>query len=139
MIIKEYKKFKEAVVSFDFDGVLHTSMIPGTLHPINFILPDTWKPNLKLHDILKKEQKTHKVIIVTARPHWNKLEIQDFLKKWNLKVDDIITTNNMPKKPYLMKNNVIKHYDDNPKMITELKDSGIEFIVVDGEKLKKIS
>ena len=56
MIIKEYKKFR-GVVSFDFDGVLHTSMIPGTLHPINFILPDTWKPNLKLHDILRKEKK----------------------------------------------------------------------------------
>jgi phosphoglycolate phosphatase-like HAD superfamily hydrolase len=137
MIITEYKKFR-GVVSFDFDGVLHTSMIPGTLHPINFRLSKTWKPNLKLHDILRNEQKTHKVIIVTARDTWNKPQIKEFLDMWNLHVDDIVTTDNRPKLDYLINNNVIRHYDDNPKMITELKDSGIEFILVDGEKLKKI-
>jgi uncharacterized HAD superfamily protein len=138
MIITEYKKFR-GVVSFDFDGVLHTSMIPGTLHPLNFRLPKTCKPNLKLHDILRNEQKTHKVIIVTARDTWNKPEIKEFLDMWNLHVDEIITTDNRPKLDYLINNNVIRHYDDNTKMITELKDSGIEFILVDGEKLKKIS
>ena len=106
MIIKEYKKFI-GVVSFDFDGVLHTSMIPGTLHPLNFHLPNTWKPNLKLHDILRQEQKTHKVIIVTARDTWNKPEIKEFLDMWNLPVDEIITTDNRPKLDYLINKNEI--------------------------------
>jgi hydroxymethylpyrimidine/phosphomethylpyrimidine kinase len=108
-------------------------MIPGTLYPKNFHLPNTWAPNLKLHDILRNEQKTHKVIIVTARDTWNKPEIKEFLDMWNLPVDEIITTDNQPKLSYLIENNAIRHYDDNPKMIAELKDSGIEFILVEGD------
>ena len=135
MIITEYKKFR-GTVSFDFDGVLHTSMVPGTLHPINFFEPNSWIPNLKLHDLLRQEKKLHKVIITTARDTWNKLEIEEFLKKWNLPVDEIITTDNKPKKPYLIANNVIRHYDDNLNLIQELKGTGIEFILVENDKIK---
>ena len=138
MIITEYKKFR-GVVSFDFDGVLHTSMISGTLHPINFLDTDSWKPNLKLHDIFRKEQRTHKIIVVTARDTWNKPQIEAFLRLWNLYPDEIITTDSTSKKPYLMKNNVIRHYDDNPKLQTELAGTGIEFMLVyDVDKIKKI-
>lgn len=137
MIITEYKKFR-GVVSFDFDGVLHTSMIPGTLHPIGFKNPDDWIPNLKLHDILRKEQKTNKVIIVTARDTWNKPQIEQFLKKWNLNVDEIITTDNRPKKYFLLRNNVVKHYDDNPELKRQLEGTGIELaFVYDTDKIKK--
>jgi hypothetical protein len=135
MIITEYKKFR-GTVSFDFDGVLHTSMVPGTLHPINFSEPNSWVPNLKLHDLLRQEKKLHKVIITTARDTWNKPKIEKFLKKWNLPVDEIITTDNKPKKPYLIANNVIRHYDDNLNLIQELKGTGIEFILVKNDKIK---
>lgn len=137
MIIKEYREFR-GVISFDFDGVLHTSMIPGTLHPINFFDPDSWEPNFKLHDLLRKEADSHKVIIVTARDTWNKRQIEAFLNKWNLPVDEIITTDNKPKKSFLINNDVIRHYDDNPRLRTELAGTGIEFMLVHGDKIEKI-
>jgi hypothetical protein len=132
-----YKKFNEnnkPVVSFDFDGVLHLSMIPNTLHPINFTEPDTWEPNYLMHDILRKEQKNNRIIIVTARDTWNKPEIEYFIKKYNLSIDEIITTNEMPKKSFLLNHNAIKHYDDNINLLNELKRTGIEFILVKNGK-----
>jgi hypothetical protein len=132
-----YKKFNESnkpVVSFDFDGVLHTSMIPNTLHPINFTEPDTWEPNYLMHDILRKEQKNNRIIIVTARDTWNKPEIEYFIKKYNLSVDEIVTTDEMPKKSFLLNRNAIKHYDDNLDLLNDLKGTGIEFILVKNGK-----
>ena len=136
-----YKKFNEntkPVVSFDFDGVLHTSMVSGTLHPINFTEPDTWEPNYLMHDILRKEQENNRIIIVTARNTWNKPEIEYFLKKYNLFVDEIITTDEMPKKSFLLSRNAIKHYDDNTDLPKELKGTGIEFILIENGKPSKI-
>jgi hypothetical protein len=137
-----YKKFNESnkpVVSFDFDGVLHTSMVPGTLHPINFTEPDTWEPNHLMHDILRQEQNNNTIIIVTARDTWNKPEIEYFLRKYNLSVDEIITTDELPKKSFLLSHNAIKHYDDNINLLNELKGTGIEFVlVVEGKPTEKI-
>lgn len=137
-----YKKFNEntkPVVSFDFDGVLHTSMVSGTLHPINFTEPDTWEPNYLMHDILRREQKNNRIIIVTARDTWNKPEIKYFLEKYNLPVDEVITTDEMPKKSFLLEHNAIKHYDDNINLLNELKGTGIEFILIqDGKPTEKV-
>jgi len=131
MIITEYKKFENrGIVSFDFDGVLHLSTIPGTLHPINFDEYKTWIPNYEMIKLLKEERKNHKVIITTARDNWNKPEVEQFLKLHNIIVDDIILTNNQPKRQYLLINKVIRHYDDNPKLQKELEGTGIEFILV---------
>jgi hypothetical protein len=131
MIIKEYKSFIDReVVSFDFDGVLHSSMIPGTLHPINFTDVGSWSPKYDMIELLRKEKKNHKIIITTARDSWNKGHIEKFLKLHNIEVDDIILTNNQPKRDYLVANKVIRHYDDNAKLEKELEGTGIEFILI---------
>ena len=131
MIIKEYKNFlKRGVVSFDFDGVLHSSMIPGTLHPINYTDVGSWTPKYDMIELLNQEKKNHKIIITTARDTWNKPHIQKFLELHNISVDDIILTNNQPKRDYLVANNVIRHYDDNAKLEQELEGTGIEFILI---------
>lgn len=130
-MIKEYKKFIDReVVSFDFDGVLHSSMIPGTLHPINYTDIESWVQKYDMIKLLNKERKNHKVIITTARDSWNKQHIQQFLKLHNIEVDDIILTNNQPKKDYLVANKVIRHYDDNDKLEQELQGTGIKFILI---------
>ena len=131
MIIKEYKNFlNRGVVSFDFDGVLHSSMIPGTLHPVNYTDVGSWAPKHDMIELLNKEKKNHKVIITTARDTWNKPHIKKFLELHNISVDDIILTNNQPKRDYLVANNVIRHYDDNAKLEQELEGTGIEFILI---------
>jgi hypothetical protein len=154
MIITEFNKFnKRNVVSFDFDGVLHLSMIPGTIHPADWINYKTWIPSKKLHGILKKEhQNGNKIIVISARdkkfydfnkPDFNwdsppldmKKIMMKFMKLYQLPVDDIILTDNGPKKQILIDMKAIRHYDDNIDMERELKDTNIEFVYVYNDKI----
>lgn len=127
------------VITYDFDGVMHTGVIPGTIHPLP--MPSQWTPNMTMINRLKDEAKTHDIYIVTARDgdssgrnQW----IDKFVIDHKLPVKDVICTNDTPKLPYLKKLGSIRHYDDNKKMIAELRDSDIEFVLVDplSEKTK---
>lgn len=120
------------VVTFDFDGVMHTGVYPGTIHP--YSNPRLWVPNKYCIDKLHDEAKTYEIHIVTARngdEDGCNYDIEDFITKHDLPVTGIICTNGGKKIKYLQNINSIRHYDDNSDMIEELEGSGIEFVLVD--------
>lgn len=141
MSIKKFENFEERdIVSFDFDGVIHRSVIPGTIHPINFDQPDTWEPFEMMHQAIRKEHSNgNKVILITARDSWNYKEIESYIKKYNLPIEEFIYTDNDPKLSFIVASLSIRHYDDSPLLKHGLKKHGIEFYLVDPIKqtLKK--
>ena len=62
--------------------------------------------------------------------NWNRPELETFVKMYNLPFTKIYFTNNQSKLSILKKLNVIKHYDDRD-ISDELKNSGIQFMLVD--------
>ena len=108
----KYLRKLHDTVSFDFDGVLHSSVIG--LNPINWDKPKTWKPRLDMFEKLRKEAETHKVVIVSARDQWMKPYIEEFISMHNLPVSEIFCTDDEPKKEILKSVKAIRHYDDNP-------------------------
>jgi hypothetical protein len=130
------------VVSFDFDGVLHRSVVPGTTHPINFDQPDTWEPFEMMHAAVRKEHGMgNKVIVVTARDNYMKPYLMQFIKKYDLPIEEIECTDDEPKLPYIVASNSIRHYDDAAVLKNGLKKHGIQFYLVDPIKqnLKKVA
>lgn len=127
--MKHIKLFEDErpIISYDFDGCLHTSVIG--YDPINFIEPETWEPFEAMHKSLREDAKTHKIVIVTARPEITNPYVWEFVKMHNLPVEEIYATDNMPKTPLLKKLGVIRHYDDHVGLIQPLKDAGIEFVL----------
>src|SRR3989304_7130271 len=91
--------------------------------------PDKWVPVGKMHERLRGEAKKAKIIVISARNEDQ--DIKDYVKRYNLPVEEVIITNNMNKLPYLKRANVIKHYDDNKEMVTQLHGSGIEMVILD--------
>jgi hypothetical protein len=124
-----FKEWAQKTVSFDFDGVLHTNLIPGTRHPVSYEETDL-TPNKTMLEKVKEEAKTNRVIVVSARPKWCVPVMEEFIKKQKLPIQDVFATDNSPKLPILKKMNAIRHYDDSPKVGAELEGSGIEFILV---------
>lgn len=139
--LKTFEKYNKSIVSFDLDGVLHLSMIENTIHPSDYWDFDNLIPNYKLMEEVKKEyNKGNKIIIVTARTDYDniiKTGIEKFIKRYDLPISDIILTNNRPKIQYLKNIGVIKHYDDNIHMINDFCNTGIDFILVKKDKMKK--
>lgn len=68
----------------------------------------------------------------TARDNWNRPELETFVKMYNLPFTKIYFTNNQSKLSILKKLNVIRHYDDRD-ISDELKNSGIQFMLVDAK------
>lgn len=153
-MLTEFSTFdNRPVVSFDFDGVLHSDVYPGTTHPIDIMGATDWTPNEKIHDILRMEsQAGNKIIIVTSRHNvvmkkdvvMKKSEwvpvfdyIVKFLRKYNLPVSQVQFTNDTKKLPFLRKLGVIRHYDDNPELKRELKNSNIEFVFIKNNEIEK--
>ena len=120
-------------VSFDFDGVLHIDIIPGTLHPLR---SDTHllTPNYKYIDLMFEEHRHNDIYIVSARPVLERYVLENFSSYHSLPVKEIHCTEG-PKKDVLLSLDVVRHYDDNYKMKDRLKDTNIEFIFVDNYKL----
>ena len=130
------------VVSFDFDGCLHCSIIPGTTHPINFDQPDTWEPIEIVHNAVRREHELgNKVIIITARDNYMKPDLWKFIKKYNLPIEDIECTDDAPKLNYIVASNSIRHYDDAAVLVKGLRKHGIQFYLIDPSKqtIKKVS
>jgi len=131
MRILSFKLFENErpVISYDFDGCLHTSVIG--YDPINFTEPATWEPFTEMHDQLRKDAKDHKIVIVTARPPITNEYVWEFIKMHNLPVEEVYATDNMPKLPVLKEIGAIKHYDDHKNLGNLLTGSGIDFVLVD--------
>lgn len=117
-----------AKVSFDFDGILHSSVIPNTLHPICYNRVHLWEPRYDMIDILLKEAETNEVYIVTSRNSENEPEIMEFVIMHDLPINGIICGDGFPKAPNLIKLGSIRHYDDDIELTEPLKRAGIEFI-----------
>lgn len=129
--------FKFMIISFDFDG---------TLCWVNKSNVSIFRRNIKIFNLLKKHIKNKdKIIITTFRNIKNennenkknnkRVLINDYLKKYDIKVNKIIFTDHKPKKPYLLKNKVSVHYDDCSDTIESLKGTKIKGILVD-KKIK---
>jgi len=131
MRILPYKLFEneKPIIGYDFDGCLHTSVIGHD--PINFTDFETWEPFTEMHDQMKEDAKTHKIVVVTARPPETNEFVMAFIHKYDLPVEEIYATNNWPKTPILKELKVVKFYDDNNRLIAPLKEAGIEFVLVD--------
>jgi hypothetical protein len=119
------------VVSFDFDGVLHRDIYPGTHHPLDHNEPNM-TPNEPMHDKLREEARQNRIVITSARCPDTIPIMKTFLKSNGLSqyVTEIVATCNKPKLPELQRMKVIRHYDDHPRVGTELQGSGIEFVLV---------
>lgn len=122
------EQYQQPVVSFDFDGVLHCDIIPGTNHPINFWSADL-TPYPAMIEKLKEEARNNKVIIVTARDYGDKVPSL-FVKNHNLPVSNVFCTDNGPKLATLQREKAIRHYDDSLRVKSELEGSNIEFVFV---------
>jgi hypothetical protein len=131
MRILSYKLFENErpIISYDFDGCLHTSV--DGLDPHDFADWDSWIPFTEMHDQMREDAKTHKIVVTTARPPETNEYVQAFLEKFDLPVEEIHATNNWPKTPLLVDIGAVKHYDDNIKLTVPLREAGIEFVLVD--------
>lgn len=128
-----YVPILDDIISYDFDGVLHKSMIPNTIHPIDFDSWNEWIPNMEIIRNLKEEsQKGSNIIVVTSRCMFDIPTIWSFINKWSIPVCEVYTTeSDYVKKSYILKNlNASKHYDDNPNIQDDVNNNGIEFILV---------
>jgi hypothetical protein len=140
MNIKRFENYRmgndnKPIISYDFDGVLHRSVIEGTTHPINFWEPETWEPFDKMHELMFQEAKENIIWVITKRDNNMKKAVEYYINSWGLPVEYIICTNGYPKWDILEHYNISKHYDDDPDMIYEyegnLKDLDVELIHVD--------
>lgn len=119
------------VISFDFDGVLHRSVIQGTTDPINYDQPKSWSPFKESFDIIFKEAlKGNKIVIVSKRMESMNLFIAEFVDIHKLPVSEIHCTNCQSKYHKLKNLKVDTHYDDCEDLIEELEGSGISFVLV---------
>jgi hypothetical protein len=128
--INEYYKDNRPIISFDFDGVLHQSVIEGTTHPINYDKYDTWKPFEKVHDLIFELSKTHKIIVVTKRSEWMREYTQAFIDGYNLPVEELYCTDGKSKWELLEDLGAISHYDDDTEMISECKGKSVKLYYV---------
>lgn len=119
---------KEEVVSFDFDGVLHTSIWPGTTHPTEFWSADL-EPRKELHEKVREEKNAgHQLVVVTARDDNMEDIVWEFIERHLPGIfKEVYTTNGGPKANLLMRIGAIRHYDDKD-MTQELADTCVEFI-----------
>lgn len=148
---------KKNIVSFDFDGVLHLDVVPGTIHPIHQFTKKDWRPNKKMHEVLRNEHLAgNRIIVITARGDFIlksddifSLDLNDeyldaepilmkFLQKHNLPVERIFFTGGESKVDIINALGVIRHYDDNYDMEYELENTDTEFIwVKDGSIFRR--
>lgn len=148
-MVKLYENFiNRPIVSFDFDGVLHLSMIENTLDPIDFLAWDLI-PNETVFDAIWSEYDSgNKIIVVSARckiesykkskttfSDITKILMWKYINYYNLPIEEIYLTCGRPKKLILEKLKVIRHYDDNFNMRYELDDTNIDFKYVYKEKI----
>jgi hypothetical protein len=124
-----YEPIFNKVVSFDFDGVLHKSIIKGTIHPKYYNDYDNFEPNKELIDKINYLSKTHTIIVVTSRQNYEVSNIWKFIRNNNINIHDVFTTNgDIVKKSYILKNvKALTHYDDNIQLKSDIESVGTIF------------
>ena len=136
-IYENYRDDTRPIISFDFDGVLHKSVIKGTTHPINYNKPNTWLPFEKMHDLLFKLSENYRIIVVTKRSEHMRPATEYYINSFALPVEKLYCTGGIDKWDLLESLGVIIHYDDDKNMIYEYKgmskDSSVKLILVDVE------
>ncbi len=122
------------IISFDFDGVIHKSVIEGTTHPINYDKPNTWTPFEKMHSLLWELSEDYRIIVMTKRPEHMRKHTQYYIDAFGLPVEHLYCTGGMDKWDLLEELGAIRHYDDDEYMIDEYegnpKDSSVKLILV---------
>ena len=118
------------VIGYDFDGVLHTSVYAGTIHPIEVYDYNKLEPNIAIFNNLKNESIKHDIVIVTARSVNNLDIVFSFIKKWNLPVHDVFSSYFEPKSKILKYIKASEYYDDNVNIKNEVESEGIKFNLV---------
>lgn len=128
--IKLFETFARPVISYDFDGVLHRS-VTG-LHPHNFLDWQSWEHFDEMFEQMRLDAVDHDIVVVTARPDYGGVSqaVDAYIAANDLPVSKVYYTGDMPKLPILKQIKAIRHYDDNPLMYDELKNTGIDFILV---------
>lgn len=115
--IKEYNSFvndKRPVISYDFDGVLHRSVVG--IHPIGMYNYMDWVPFEEMHERMRDEAEDHRIVVVTARDEHTSDAVDAFIKMYDLPVSRVYYTDDNPKYDILEEIGAIRHYDDNLKM-----------------------
>jgi len=120
------------VISYDFDGVLHTSVVPGTIHPISFDKWQSWKPNKTIFDQIRHEAKNHSIVVVSSRNAYHIPAMKKYIEKYDLPIQEIfLSEGDQVSKSYILKSlGAIKHYDDNPDIKKDVESVGTEFVLV---------
>ena len=128
-----FKSFmKRKIVSFDFDGVLHTSMAgPNSTAPYDFWTSDL-EPNSGMFRKVKEEARRNKVVVVSSRDPSMESILWEFIQKYNLPISAVYCLGSGQKLPTLESLGVVRHYDDSQKVFAEFAaaDTDIELIKV---------
>jgi len=120
------------VLSFDFDGVINASVVDT--EPTSFTDPEFWIPFSEMIEHIRVMYNTYRCVVVTARDNWNKPDLLRFIQIHDIPIDDVYCTNDGPKLPILIKIGAVAHYDDRLSFGKELKDTGIDFWLVNTEE-----
>jgi hypothetical protein len=121
---------KSKIISYDFDGVLHKSV--SGVHPYDMLDYESWEPFYEMHDQLRRDSVGATIVVVTARTslHLVKNAVNRFIEMYELPVSEVYYTDNKPKRHLLESIGAVKHYDDNPRMLQEMRGSSCEFVLV---------
>lgn len=130
---------EKPVISYDFDGVLHFSVLPdhrfykdilfAIYHPIDFHSSNL-VPNQELLNQMVKDSHDHQIIIVTARPSSSDKVVRKYLKDQGVDkiVDHIFYISD--KTTFLKKLGAKLHYDDSPKHVLRMQEAGVPVVAV---------
>lgn len=128
-----FKSFmKRKIVSFDFDGVLHTSMAgPNSTAPYDFWTSDL-EPNGIIFQKVKEEARRNKVVVVSSRDPGMESIVWEFIQKYNLPISAVYCLGSGAKLPALENIGAIRHYDDSHKVFAEFAaaETDVELIKV---------
>jgi len=109
------------LISFDFDDTL-------MIHDVD---QDYSYPNMDMIKKLKEYVKNKdKVIIISTRLTEHKQDIDDFIKLYELPVNEVYCTEHNWKRNTLKKLGVDIHFDDNEDEIKRLKHTKVKGILV---------
>jgi hypothetical protein len=126
------------IISYDFDGTLHSSVHPGTIHPMQFHDAAMWEPNESIFAQMREDAEIAEIVVVSARPPESEEVMWEFIHMHGLPVDRIYCTDNTHKSAILQEIGASKHYDDSTEVGRELRGTGIKFVlIVDGETVNE--
>lgn len=130
IISKKGYSSKVEKISFDFDGVLHTSVKyppdpDGQIHPISSLRhkPYDMKPNKVIIDEIKRLTNLgHEIYIISHRGKKSQQTINTFLNYHKIPIDKRnIFTISGNKGDLLNKMNIMTHYDDSINVLIDIR------------------